>query len=212
MNPPLVQRVDHLVYATPNLDSTVDDLERVLGVKATPGGRHPGRGTCNALIALGPRCYLEIVGPDPTQPAPASPRWFGIDVLPLARLVTWAAGQADLERFIAKAAAGGVSLGPIRSGRREQPDGAVLRWQFTDPTSFLAEGVIPFFIDWGAGPHPASAAAPGPVLVGLRAEHPDPPRVRAMLSALGLDLPIAEGSDALLVASLRTSSGTLDLR
>ena len=54
------------------------------------GGSHPGRGTRNTLLALGARCYLEILGPDPAQPPPERPRTRGIDQLLAARLVGWA--------------------------------------------------------------------------------------------------------------------------
>ena len=84
------ERVDHLVFATSDLSSTVADHERRIGVRATPGGQHLGRGTRNALIALGPKCYLEIIGPDPEQGAVPAPRWFDVDTVTTPRLVAWA--------------------------------------------------------------------------------------------------------------------------
>ena len=39
--------LDHLVLATPDLSATVAGLAEAVGVRAAPGGRHPGRGTRN---------------------------------------------------------------------------------------------------------------------------------------------------------------------
>ena len=94
--------VDHLVYATPDLTRGIDELEQLLGIRATPGGQHPGLGTRNALIALGADSYIEIVAPDPGQPAPSTPRWFGIDELSHSKFVTWAAKGTDLEQLHAQ--------------------------------------------------------------------------------------------------------------
>jgi hypothetical protein len=105
---PIVSQVDHLVYATPDLDASIRDLEALLGARASIGGQHLGRGTRNALITIGERAYLEIIGPDPDQPAPNGPRWFNIDALDRPRLVAWAAHGTDLDRFVA---ATGVPLG-----------------------------------------------------------------------------------------------------
>ena len=50
----------------------------------------------------------------------------------------------------------------------------------------MANGLVPFFIDWGDTPHPAKSAAAGATLISLRAEHPDPENVQRMLGGLGL--------------------------
>src|SRR5215472_2605564 len=71
--------IDHLIYKAPDLAGAVADLEERLGVRAQAGGQHIGRGTHNALLALGPRTYLEIIASDPGQRAPSVPRPFGLD-------------------------------------------------------------------------------------------------------------------------------------
>jgi hypothetical protein len=207
-----VDRVDHLVYATPDVDATSAELEQRLGVRASVGGQHLGRGTRNALIRIGPACYLEIIGPDAAQPPPPAPRWFGIDTVKTPRLVTWAAAASNLIRLASVAEQRGVRLGAVRDGRRERPDGVVLTWQTTDPNVMLADGLVPFFIDWDASPHPASSAVTGPRLIGLRGEHPDAAQARGILASLGIALPVDHAKTTALVAMFETASGTVELR
>jgi len=209
---PAVSRVDHLVFAVPDLAQGVDRVEALLGVRATPGGQHPGAGTRNALVALGPSAYLEIIGPDPEQAKPSNPRRFGIDDLKAPRLVAWAAKESDLEGLRARAEKNGVTLGAVGSGSRQRPDGVVLAWRFTSPGTVLGDGLVPFFIDWGRTPHPAETAAPGARLVALKGEHPDAGNVRAMLRKLGLEMEVATAPAPALVAIVECPKGRIELR
>lgn len=208
----LISRVDHLVYATPDLKRGVEEIEKLLGVRATAGGQHPGRGTRNALLALGPTAYLEIIAPDPEQPPPKEPRPFGLDTLKESRLVTWCVSDRNLNQLRAEAVRKGVPLGEVKPGSRRRPDGVQLLWQFTDPSALVADGIVPFFIDWGDSPHPARAAAQGATLVSLRAEHPDVKGVRAMLRPLELELPVEQGQSPALIAVIEGPRGRVELR
>jgi hypothetical protein len=208
----LASVIDHLVYATPDLQIGIDRIEKSLGVRATPGGQHPGRGTRNALLALGPAIYLEIIGPDPQQPAPRQPRPFGIDALNEPRLVTWVVKESDLEKRSKDARRAGVMLGEVIPGSRKRSDGILLSWRYTDPRTVVADGIVPFFIDWGKTPHPAVTAASGASLVDLRAEHPDVDRVQMLLKQLGLGLSVRHGPRPALIATVTGPRGSVELR
>ena len=204
--------VDHLVYATPDLQVGIDEIERLMGVRATEGGQHPGAGTRNALVALGEAIYLEIIGPDPEQETFARPRLFGIEGLTSSRLVTWAAKAEDLERLATIDLGGGIRVGEVAAGSRQTPEGVSLAWRYTNPRTVVADGIVPFFIDWGKTPHPARSAASGATLMDLRAEHPEHERVQKMLAALGLELRVSSGPRPALVASIECPRGRIELR
>jgi hypothetical protein len=212
MKDELLLKVDHLVYATPDLSAGVEQVERLLGVKAAPGGQHPGGGTRNALIRLGDEIYLEIIGPDPDQPKPPRPRRFNIDELKAPRLVTWAAKGAGLEAIVEKAKTGGVELGYVQASSRKRPDGVLLSWRLTVSPALTADGLVPFFIDWGKTPHPAAALPKDCVLIDLRAEHPNANRIKSELSTLGLGLRVDSGPAPALIATIRTPKGDVELR
>ncbi|MFM9367137.1 VOC family protein [Streptomyces sp. Da 82-17] len=188
--------LDHLVLATPDLGSTVAEVAAATGVAPAEGGRHVGHGTRNFLYGLGSSepgggsglgggAYLEIVGPDPEQPDPEGPRWFGIDTLDGPRLVHWAARVDGIAAAVACARDRGYDPGEPVGMSRRTPDGGSLAWQLTFPQPHGLGGLLPFLLDWGTAVHPTRRALPQLPLLVFEAGHPDPGAVRAGLDALG---------------------------
>ena len=199
--------VDHLVYASADLDRGIAEVEQVLGVRANLGGQHPLWGTRNALVALGPSSYLEIIAPDPDHPPLSGIRPFGLETVGSSRLVGWAAKRSGLASFREAVVQQGVELGPVLPGSRKQADGKVLTWELTDLRCVVADGIVPFFIDWGESLHPALVASPGATLVGLSAEHPGADRVLRMLRVLSVDLNVGVGTAPALIAEIDCPNG-----
>jgi len=105
-----------------------------------------------------------------------------------------------------------VRLGDVISGSRKRPDGVLLSWRYTDPNVVLEDRLVPYFIDWGTSPHPATTAARGLSLTALRAEHPDSEKVARTLQQLGLDLPVRRGARPSLIATIDSPKGRVELR
>lgn len=214
--------IDHLVYAVPDLADAVVDIESRFGVAPTPGGAHVGRGTFNALLGLGGRTYLEIIGPDPAQPEPRQPRPFGIDGLEGPRLVAWcAAPSRPLEDVVEMARQSGYDPGDVQAMSRKRPDGVTLEWSVTFTSMEDSEGgVLPFFIDWGRTTHPSESIPVGGTLLSLDLFHPRPRSIDIVLSAISDEALLGDESSkitlhfadrAALAAEILTSNGSVVL-
>ena len=210
---PAAAAVDHLLLGAADLDAAMAWFEAKSGVRAVPGGSHPGAGTRNALVSLGGRRYLEIIAPDPAQTAFNSR--FDVRSLATPRVITWAATTKNVDDLLARArAAGLMAIGP-NPGTRARPDGRVLKWRTAAVQSQLSIGVfdpVPFFIEWDrASVHPSTDSPRGCELQSVEVKHPHAEAVTATLQRLGIDLPSTPGAAFELRVVLSSPRGKVEL-
>jgi len=203
--------IDHLVFATNNLQQGIDHIEALLGVSTSPGGSHPGMGTRNALLALGPKCYLEIIGPDPDQTEFQGERIFGIDTLEQGKLVHWCIRRKSLSAFVQQMKSREIELTDVIPMSRVTAEGDRLDWELSFPTSFGEGCALPFFIDWGSSPHPASECPQGAELKSFEIQHQDAVRINDKLTGLSIEPCAIEGSQPQYHAIIVCPRGEIEL-
>jgi hypothetical protein len=192
--------LDHILLGCSDLDRGIAFVEQRTGVRAEFGGVHPGRGTQNALLSLGPRRYLEIIAPDPKQSG--AQQYPVINKLTEPRLIGWAAHPGDLQSFAAKLAKSGVAAAGPTPGSRRQPDGRVLQWKALTLKENAAS-LLPFFIEWSADSiHPSVDSPKGCSLLRFAAASPDPEELSKQVDLLGIDLRIVKGDKLQLRATI----------
>lgn len=205
--PAIPPGLDHIMYATLDLASTIAEIERDWGVQLTVGGGHEDLGSMNALADLGNGAYLEVLGPDPNRPVREDWRAF---MAPLHhKLGFWAIGVEGIHAAVERARAAGYDPGPIEHEERRRPDGLLLGWEFCWRDD--AAPVIPFMIDWGSTPHPSADSVKGLRIVSLRAEDPDPVEARRKIAAMGTEMEVSTGPAPRLVAEIETPRGRVTL-
>src|SRR5579872_7495013 len=119
--------LDHILIGSPDLNAGIAFVEERTGVRAAFGGVHPGAGTRNALLSLGTNRYLEIIAPDPAQPASDDAR--DLRSLEEPVIVGWAQHPGDIEAFAQRLKSEGIKFVGPKPGSRKRPDGRVLNWK-----------------------------------------------------------------------------------
>lgn len=182
-----MNRLDHIVVAAASLAQGGEYLREILGVEVPAGGVHRTMGTHNLLMQVGNDSYLEVIAIDPDGAMPRQPRWFDLDqglmrasLGTRPRLITWVMNTPDIHGLAANA---GIDIGTPAALSR---DG--LEWEIalTDDGRLLADGLLPYCIQWHSSPHPSRAMADlGCRLQKLILHHNRPDWLAERLESLG---------------------------
>lgn len=203
--------LDHILLGCSDLERGIAFVEERTGLKAAFGGVHPGRGTQNALLSLGERQYLEIIAPDPKQEAKTDVIASYIATLTEPRLVTWAAHRENIAELAQKLGKEKVAAAGPTPGSRKRPDGKVLRWNTVNLQNNL-NGLLPFFIEWGADSvHPSVDAPKGCELQSFVAVSPTPETLVVKYRQIGVQISVERGEKDGLRARITGPKGILEV-
>ena len=206
--------LDHLVIAAETLEQGVDYVRSTLGIEIPKGGFHKTMGTCNHLMQLGNSTYLEVIAINPDAAIPDQPRWFNLDDALMQeslhqqpRLITWVINTADIHHLHQKSA---FSIGTPTELSRDN-----LRWQIAlaEDGRLLANGLLPYVIQWLSTPHPSATMADlGCRLQSLEIYHNRADWLRSMLETIEADHlvnihALPDNECAYLSAKIETPSG-----
>ena len=202
-------RLDHVVFAVPDLDEAAVRFREAFGLDSTEGGRHERWGTANRIVPVGDQ-YVELVAA--VEETAAARTGFGRGVLQLASggggWFTIAAVAEDLDAVAARL---GLEIG---SGSRTRPDGEILRWRSAGLDDPRREPWMPFFLAWDVPEelHPARARAGH----GVRAQGiawvevgGDAERLREWLGGEVLPIRVADVPSGIHRVAMATAGGEL---
>jgi hypothetical protein len=134
--------IDHVIYATADLDAAAARVESGLGLSVVAGGRHEGHGTHNRIVPLGGG-YLELMAIADPDEAARSPIGGALQARLAYRgdgLWAWSIGVEEVDQVAER-------LGlPVTTVARE---GLTARLVGVDEA--LPNPVLPFFIERDAG-------------------------------------------------------------
>lgn len=199
--------IDHVIVGIADLEQGIRKVAELTGVTPERGGEHPGRGTQNALLSLGPQTYLEIIAP---VAGPAPQMEFLSSLKELAP-IGWAIGTKDLDATKARLETAGFRVTPPRPGSRKRPDGQMLEWR-TAGIEGLPGNLTPFLIEWGANTRQPAATSPaGCTLKSMEIHAPKSESMAKLVRELRLDVAVQEATEQKLTFTLACPTGPVIL-
>ena len=182
----MLNKIDHFAVGAKDLAQGMEFVQKTLGVRMSPGGKHDLMSTHNCVMQTGNESFFELIAIDPDAPDPERTRWFTLDdsatqekLSTRPRALCWVVNTDDLDAVVA---ASPVDLGEIVHFQRGDRS-----WRLTVPSDgHLPEaGLLPAFIEWSPGPHPSTAQqALGVTLSSIQITHPEPKALLAILETL----------------------------
>jgi Glyoxalase-like domain len=202
-------RLDHVVYAVPDLDQAAVRFREEFGLDSIEGGRHERWGTANRIVPLGDQ-YLELVAAVDEEMAAETA--FGRGVLErAARSGGWFTIAAVANDLDAVASRLGIE---VDSGSRTRPDGQTVRWRMAGLDDPRREAWMPFFLIWDISDelHPGRARAGHGVRttgLGWVEVRGDAERLRKWLGGDELPIRVTDGEPGIHRVAISTPDGEL---
>jgi len=207
------REIDHIVYAVKDLDQAMIAIAEVTGVTPVVGGCHTHKGTKNALIHLGNKCYLELITVDEANLNIKGPRWMGVDLIDSPRITRWSLKSDDLASDAELLKAYQNDMGVIDKGSREMNNGQLLQWAMILPLSHPAVEIIPFVTDWQqADIHPTDQLQEACALIDITLTHPDPHMINDTMRNLGLTTVVEASPVVSIEIKIECPNGLVTIR
>jgi hypothetical protein len=209
--------LDHVVYGVPDLEEALHTFEVKAGIRPTLAGKHPGLGTHNAILSLGNLQYLEFIALDPQAQIQKRelPSWCAA-LLTLSKptIMTWVIRTDAMEKVVNELnLLGNFQIDPPQSFSRTKSDGTVVSMElaFKKQPPPPADGLIPFFINWGKTPHPSTTVECQCQLETWEGFHPNADELNKILQQVGIHFPIKKAIEPSMHLLITTPNGKIEL-
>ena len=206
-----LDRIDHFVYVTDDLERTKTYFENKTGVTVNYGGRHLDKGTHNAIFRIGERSYFEILAPDPQRNPDIELSWLGTQNISYSRISRWCIAPENYERGLNFM--NGESKYEFHSlpGSRKKLDGSLLEWNLglCDKESDI--DVFPFLVDWGKSVHPTVNMKSECKIQSIEIHHKCPEKIRKITNEFQIKANITKSEDVKISIILDTPRGIIEL-
>jgi len=177
-------KFDHIAVGCTTLQEGADYVKEHTGLTVPVGGEHPNMGTHNLVMATGRDTFFEVIAIDPAAPAPAYPRWFGLDdFFGTPRPLAWICSSDDLDEDLEIARALDVDLGQPTTQTRGE-----MTWRFAvrSDGKIPLDGIAPMLMQWPEMPlHPATKMPDFDLRAEVSIDTPEAAKLKQLLVALG---------------------------
>jgi catechol 2,3-dioxygenase-like lactoylglutathione lyase family enzyme len=192
-------KLDHIMLGAPDLDRAIAAFKTATGVTPVKGGRHPGRGTQNALVSVGNGTYIEIIAP--TRETSSDELASMLQKLNGLTPVGWALRVSDAATTRDALAKSGLTVTALQLGGRVTPAGERLAWTTFDVEGFEA---APFFIQWDRETrHPSTTSPGGCTIETFSVADPAGGELLRALRSIGADTVVGVSQKPMINVTLR---------
>jgi hypothetical protein len=206
-----LEKIDHIVYVTENLEASTKYFEKKLGCKVYSGGRHVTKGTHNAIFRIGKQSYFEILAPDPNRDLSLDVNWLGTQNVSIPRITYWCVRPANFYKALALLNQNSKYKFEAQSGSRALADGNMLTWKLGLCNHVSDIDAFPFIIDWEDSTHPSKALIQECELLNISIFHPCPKKITEITKAENIDVSVSKSINARIGITLQCPNGIINI-